>query len=128
MSEVSWFVDIITLNIRPNGRRQSTYLLFFPSKENPDTQVRSHCSVAVVIHSGNNIGISRITCCVFQKSVADSSNYCSHLFIRELKKRQKQRQRQRHKLVEGGKIIVLRVRCIYAFWCNFLTYSTKVRR
>ena len=68
------------------GEGRAHYPFFFHSKENPDTQVRIHCSVAEVIHCRINIGISRITCCVSQNSVTDSSNYCSHLFTREFKK------------------------------------------
>ena len=48
------------------GEGRAHYLLFFPSKENPDTQVRSHCSVVEIIDSRINIGISRMTCCVSQ--------------------------------------------------------------
>ena len=48
------------------GEGRGHYPLFFSSKENPDTQVRSHCSVVEIIDSRINIGISRITCCVSQ--------------------------------------------------------------
>ena len=48
------------------GEGRAHYRLFFPSKENPDTQVGSHCNVVEVIHSRINTGISRITCCVSQ--------------------------------------------------------------
>ena len=54
LSEISWFVDITTLNFRPNRGIESGahWPLFFTSiKEDSDTQVRSNCSVAEVIHN-----------------------------------------------------------------------------
>ena len=54
LSEISWFVDITTLNFRPNRGIEigAHWLLFFTSiKEDSDTQVRSNCSVAAVIHN-----------------------------------------------------------------------------
>ena len=53
LSEISWFVDITTLTFRPNREIESGAHrpLFFTSiKEDSDTQVRSNCSVAEVIH------------------------------------------------------------------------------
>ena len=54
MSEISWFVDITTLNFRPDRGIESGahWPLFFTFiKEDSDTQVRSNCSVAEVIHN-----------------------------------------------------------------------------
>ena len=62
LSEISWFVDITTLNFRPNRGIESGahWPLFVTSiKEDSDTQVRSNCSVAEVF----------ITYCVSQKSL-----------------------------------------------------------
>ena len=52
--QISWFVDITTLNFRPNRGIESGahWLLFFTSiEEDSDTQVRSNCIVAEVIHT-----------------------------------------------------------------------------
>ena len=54
LSEISWFVAITTLSFRPNsGIESGTHRpLFFTSiKEDSDTQVRSNCSVAEMIHN-----------------------------------------------------------------------------
>ena len=49
---MSWFEDITALNIRPNRGGQHIGPPFFTStKEDSDTQVRGHCSVAEVIHN-----------------------------------------------------------------------------
>ena len=48
LSEISWFVDIATLNFRHNRGIESGahWRLFFTSiKEDSDTQGRSNCSV-----------------------------------------------------------------------------------
>ena len=60
LSEIFCFVDITTLNIRPNRGRQGTLtpLLSASIKEDSATQVRSHCSVAEVIF--NLLRLSKI--------------------------------------------------------------------
>ena len=79
LSEISCFEDITALNIRPNRGGKNIGPPFFTSiKEDSDTQVRGHCSVAEVIHN--------LYYCVSQKSVTNLPKYCSHLFIVSVKK------------------------------------------